>query len=519
MSSGTGSRASEREGRGVRQACSRLLGAVLCLLLAGTAAAQVVDPGTLIQTIDTSLWSPPSPDPAGITYRPIPGDLLTCDSEVEEMTIYAGVNLWTHSLVGAVSGTADTTTYSLEPTGITWDPAGGRLWISDDVTSLVFEIDFGPDGTWNTADDVVIPLDRYTDEGCDDLEGIAYDNVHNELFIADGAQSSICRIQPGPNGFFDGATPVGDDVVIVYDVDPFGIEDPEGIVYDPFWDTVVVADRKNESLWEMTPDAMLLRRIDFDLPGGAKPSGLTIAPGSTNANLRNYWITDRAVDNGVDPFENDGRIFEIAAIPLGGNGAPIVDAGAPQSIAWPNDTVNLSGFVSDDGHPLPPSFVASLWSLQTGPGAVSFGDASQPATTATFTAPGQYVLQLEGDDSALQTIDTVTIDVTQDYALTTLVSGSGSVAADPTPGPYAPGTSVTLTATPGGPKWHFAAWSGDATGSANPVVVVMNANKTVTAVFQHSGGGGSSGGCGIGPELALAFPLLLAIRGRRRSRS
>jgi hypothetical protein len=415
-----------------------------------------------------------------------------------------------------VSGTASTTSYSLEPTGITWNPAGDRLWISDDIAGLVFEIDFGPDGVWNTADDVLIPLDRYTDAGCEDLEGIAYDNVHDELFVADGAQSSICRIQPGANGVFDGAAPAGDDVVIVYDVGPIGIDDPEGIVYDPFWDTLVIADRKSDDLFELTPDATLLRRIAVNFPGGARPSGLTIAPGSTNPLLRNYWVTDRRVDNGSDPFENYGRIYEVVAVPLGGNGAPTVDAGPPQNIVWPNDTVNLAGFVTDDGHPYPPSVVASLWSKQSGPGTVSFGNASAPSTTATFSGPGQFVLQLEGDDSALQTVDTVTIDVTTGgpFSLTVLVSGGGTVDVDPTPGPYPAGTPVTLTAMPVGPNWGFAAWTGDATGSANPLLLVMDEEKTVTAVFQSTGGTG----CGIGPELGAAIPLLLWLRGRRRRR-
>jgi hypothetical protein len=41
---------------------------------------------------------------------------------------------------------------------------------------------------------------------------------------------------------------------------------------------------------------------------------------------------------------------------------------------------------------------------------VTFGDAASPSTTATFSAPGKYVLQLVGDDSELQTADTVTIN-------------------------------------------------------------------------------------------------------------
>src|SRR5512134_1241945 len=72
----------------------------LALAAASPATAQlVVDPGTVINTIQTSLWSPPSPDPSGITYRPDTGELITCDAEVEEtvagITLYQGVNVWT----------------------------------------------------------------------------------------------------------------------------------------------------------------------------------------------------------------------------------------------------------------------------------------------------------------------------------------------------------------------------------------------------------------------------------------
>jgi hypothetical protein len=37
----------------------------------------------LIQTIATSAWSPPSPDPSGIAYIPDSGDLLICDGEID----------------------------------------------------------------------------------------------------------------------------------------------------------------------------------------------------------------------------------------------------------------------------------------------------------------------------------------------------------------------------------------------------------------------------------------------------
>jgi len=68
------------------------------------------------------------------------------------------------------------------------------------------------------------------------------------------------------------------------------------------------------------------------------------------------------------------------------------------------------------------------------------------------------------------------------YTLATNVSGSGSIALDPPGAVYDSSSVVTLSATPD-PGYAFTGWSGDLSGSANPGNVVMDANKTVTAVF------------------------------------
>jgi hypothetical protein len=78
------------------------------------------------------------------------------------------------------------------------------------------------------------------------------------------------------------------------------------------------------------------------------------------------------------------------------------------------------------------------------------------------------------------------------FALSVATQGSGSVTLSPAGGAYAPGTVVTLTATPGS-GYGFAGWSGDLSGFANPATVVMDADKAVTARFEllpppgHSG--------------------------------
>lgn len=73
------------------------------------------------------------------------------------------------------------------------------------------------------------------------------------------------------------------------------------------------------------------------------------------------------------------------------------------------------------------------------------------------------------------------------YALTIAVSGSGSTSLAAGVHTYTMGTAVSVTATPASGS-TFTGWSGAATGTANPVTVTMDGNKTLTANFASSGG-------------------------------
>lgn len=90
------------------------------------------------------------------------------------------------------------------------------------------------------------------------------------------------------------------------------------------------------------------------------------------------------------------------------NIAPMVDAGTDQTVGQ-GSTASLIGYVSDDG--LPIGSLTASWSKVSGPGTVTFGNANQAATTATFSATGVYVLRLTGNDSQLTTTDDVTVTV------------------------------------------------------------------------------------------------------------
>jgi uncharacterized repeat protein (TIGR02543 family) len=90
------------------------------------------------------------------------------------------------------------------------------------------------------------------------------------------------------------------------------------------------------------------------------------------------------------------------------------------------------------------------------------------------TSPS-YTFVLNGNRSLVANfaINTFTLNVT---------SNNGSVTKNPNQVTYNSGSSVQLTATPN-TGYVFTSWSGDATGSTNPLTVSMNANKNITANF------------------------------------
>jgi hypothetical protein len=67
------------------------------------------------------------------------------------------------------------------------------------------------------------------------------------------------------------------------------------------------------------------------------------------------------------------------------------------------------------------------------------------------------------------------------YTLTTSAT-NGAISLNPPGGIYTNGTVVTLTAMPSN-GYTFVSWSGNLTGSTNPVTLTMNGNRSVTANF------------------------------------
>ncbi|MFK7806095.1 MAG: hypothetical protein AB8G95_30980, partial [Anaerolineae bacterium] len=94
------------------------------------------------------------------------------------------------------------------------------------------------------------------------------------------------------------------------------------------------------------------------------------------------------------------------------NEPPVVSAGDDQTIMLPI-VANLAGTVTDDGNPGP---VSVLWTQESGPGTVTFGDAASATTTAGFSAAGTYVLRLTADDGQVSAFDELTVTVNEEPA-------------------------------------------------------------------------------------------------------
>ena len=382
-------------------------------------AAATMNTATLVQTIKTFQFTPPSPDPSDIAYISttpyvLNGErLLISDAEVDEMAIYAGANLFEINFNGVLQQTYTTVTkirneITEEPAGLSFNPNNGHLFLCDDDNIRpVVEIDPGLDKIYRTSDDVVTKYGTRQYYGMDDPEGVEYARINNSdwLFLVDGLNSELHMVQPGPNGRFDGT----DDVRTQYDTTALGVEDPEGIAYHPTTHTLYLVGKPATRLAEITLTGTLVRYIDITAAAARKPAGLAFAPNSQNPNQLSLYIVDRMVDNNSDPKENDGLVYEMS-IPAAGNQPPTVDAGIAVTVPL-TAGASLDGTVTDDGLPNPPATVTVTWSKVSGPGAVTFGNANSIDTTASFSLPGDYVLRLTASDGQVSNSDTVTVKV------------------------------------------------------------------------------------------------------------
>lgn len=143
------------------------------------------------------------------------------------------------------------------------------------------------------------------------------------------------------------------------------------------------------------------------LPAGKTHDAMLIAPAQAIGSVdRSLALFDRR--GGAD----GGMITRVAITGVAAvNRAPVVNAGVDQYLpvnaatAFPV-SASLAGVVTDDGLVQP---LVLSWSQVSGPGTVTFGNASAAATTANLSARGVYTLRLSANDGEFTVSDDVVV--------------------------------------------------------------------------------------------------------------
>lgn len=381
---------------------------------------------SLVQTIYASAFNPPSPDTAGITYLEATDTLLLSDSEVNEMSIFTGDNLFKVSLNGILQGTLTTISFSDEPTGVTINPANNHLFFSDDTgTKRIYELNPGPDGLYDTADDIVTSF-ATEPFGSGDPEGITFDRWQGVLFIADGVNAEVYRVSSGANGVFDGVSPAGDDQVTHFDTSQHGIKDPEGIAFNDDNGNLYVIGQPIDTIAEFTTSGGFVQTIDISAANAVTPAGLAYAPSSQNPSTMNIYIVDRGIDNNSNPNENDGMVYEMT-LPTTTSVPPVANDDSANTTGNNPVTIDVLANDSDQNGDIEPSSTNISCTACVGP---SNGDLINEGNGIFTYTPDPGFIGQDGfiyqvcDTEAFCDTATVTINVLEQQAVATIYLGS-----------------------------------------------------------------------------------------------
>ncbi len=219
------------------------------------------------------------------------------------------------------------------------------------------------------------------------------------------------------------------------------------------------------------------------LPSVGNSQKLSTATNAANRRAVPYTMPETGTISSVTQYHDGGSGYMVLAV-YEGEGSPTnrigvtADTQVSGSSGW--QTINLTSPVTVQSG----KTIWLAWVYETNPniyydsgtpGRVDAGEGWAGGMPATYGSGTQadYIYSIYCSYS--------TAGTTQ-YTLTTNTVGGGSITKSPDGGTYDEGTQVTLTAVPDSGK-RFSGWSGDLTGSTNPAVITMDADKSVTATF------------------------------------
>ena len=309
-------------------------------------------------------------DPSGLAYDAATGTLYLVDSEVDEVTPRGTANMWALNLDGTLkpNGAISLYGYTTEPTGIAFDPATGKMYVSDDDTFKVYVTNVANPSV-KLAEFATKPL------GGDDPEEVTFNPVNGHLYIANGADIGHTKIIETDSS----GTQVFRNIPL-----PAVIKDPEAVVYDAAHDVFFVGIENGKDIWMVDHNGNILNDINifanYRNPvnnGSVNLKGLTLAP-SSDPNDDPSVLSLYAADYGI-AHVNDGRLFEISNPFTWNHQAPVILTNNLTTAQNLDGSMTVSGVQVTDSD----AFASSgTFSLTATTGAAASGTSITPATSS-----------------------------------------------------------------------------------------------------------------------------------------
>jgi hypothetical protein len=369
-------------------------------------------------------------DPSGLAYDAATQTLYLVDSEVDEVTPRGTANMWALNLDGTLkpNGATSLYGYTTEPTGAAFDPATGKMYITDDDTFNVYVTNVANPSV-KLAQFATKPL------GGDDPEDVSFNTVNGHLYIANGSDIAHPKIIEIDSS----GTQVIRNIPL-----PAVIKDPEAVYYDVAHDVFFVGIENGHDIWMVDHNGNILNDINifanYRNPvnnGSVNLKGLTIAP-SSDPNDDPSVLSLYATDFGVSHV-NDGRLFEISNPFFYNHAAPIISTSNLTAVRNPDGSMMLSGVQVTDSDAIASSQPFSVTETTAGAG-TSITPSTSSGSLASINAALATGVTYQPGETPPPT-DKVTLTVKDNFGATDTES---FVFAQPGAGP-----NITLQGTSG----------------------------------------------------------------------
>ena len=280
----------------------------------------------VVNAFDTTAFG--SPDPSGLAFlpggAPGTGTLLVVDSEVNEAPFFALNNLFYFSQSGTFDHSTSLEGFTIEPTGMAYDPLNGHFFISDDDANKIFEVDASNPG---------VALNSFSVTSfAPDAEDVAFDPVTNHLLVIEGDTAHV-----NSRTIFEMTT--SGTIVQSIPLTSLVPADLEAIAYDPVNQVFYVSGGSFKDIYVLSRDGQTLLETITILESmtntltdtSVHPKGLLLAPSSDpndDPGVMSLYVADYGHDQVMD-----GRIYEINL-----NGP----SGQPPLFTTGNDVLDLN---------------------------------------------------------------------------------------------------------------------------------------------------------------------------------